>query len=91
MEHPLDDLESEDTWSLVLLELPATTSSSGSASPLVGLEEGLGGSHHGCLGDSPGLWCSIGCIVIAPCGAMFTPDLDLWRGNVSPLNVKTVG
>ena len=43
--HPLDDMESEDTWSLVVLELLATASSSGSASPLVGLVEGLGHSH----------------------------------------------
>ena len=45
----LDDLESEDTWSPVVLGLPATMSLMGSAGPPVGLEEGLGDSHHGCL------------------------------------------
>ena len=39
---PLDELESEDAWSLVPLELPVAASSFGSASPLVGKEEGLG-------------------------------------------------
>ena len=47
VEFPLDKLESEDTWSPVLLELPAATSS-GSAGPLVGLEEGLGDSCYCC-------------------------------------------
>ena len=61
-ELPLDELESEDTWSLVLLELPATTSSLGSASPPAGLEEGLEDSHHACLetglvsGVGSGVW-----------------------------------
>ena len=40
--------------------------------------------------DSPGLWCWVRHMVIALCGAMFTPNPDFWRGNVSPLNVKTV-
>ena len=38
---PLDEPMSEDVWSLVFFELPATTSSSGSAGPLMGLEEEL--------------------------------------------------
>ena len=38
---PLDEPESENVWSLVLFELPVTTSSSGWASSLMGLEEGL--------------------------------------------------
>ena len=41
-ELPLEKLESVDTWCPVLLELPATASSLGSAGPLVGLGEGLG-------------------------------------------------
>ena len=44
---PLDELESEDTWSPVHMELPAAASS-GSAGPLVRLYEGLGDSHHCC-------------------------------------------
>ena len=41
-EFPLDKLESEDTWSLVFLELPLAVSSLGSPGPVVGLEEGQG-------------------------------------------------
>ena len=44
---PLDELESENTWSLALLGLPAAVSLSGSADPLVGLEEELGDFHCG--------------------------------------------
>ena len=46
---PFDEPESEDVWSSVLFELPATASSSGSVGPLVGLQEGLEGSCLCCL------------------------------------------
>ena len=42
---PLDELESGDAWSPVLLELPGAASSLGLAGPPVGLEEGLEESH----------------------------------------------
>ena len=77
----LDEPESENTWSLVLLELPAAMSPLGLAGPLVRLEKGLGVSHH---------CCPESVLVIVPCGAMFTPNLNFWRDNRSPLNVKTV-
>ena len=48
-ELPLDELESEDTQSPVLLGLPVTASLSGSAGPQVGLEEGLDDSCCGFL------------------------------------------
>ena len=47
-EFPLDELESEDAWSPVLLELPVTASSSGLASHPMGLEEGQEDSHLCC-------------------------------------------
>ena len=47
---PFDKPESEDVWSSVVFELPATTSSSASAGPLMALEEGL----EGLLSLSPG-------------------------------------
>ena len=60
----LDKSGSEDVWSLVLFTLPATASSSGSARPLMGLEEGL---EDSCLchlepvlvsGVKSGIWSS---------------------------------
>ena len=46
---PLNKPESEDAWSLVLLELSTTAPLSGSASPPMGLKEGLDDSHLCCL------------------------------------------
>ena len=63
-ELPLDNLESEDTWSLVLLGLPAARSTPGLADPLVGPEEGLGDSYCCYLesvlisGVGSGIWLS---------------------------------
>ena len=59
-----DEPESEDAQSSVLFDLPATASSSGSAGPLVGLEEGLEDSCFCCLESVPvsgvilGIWSS---------------------------------
>ena len=57
-----DKPESKDAWSSVLLELPVTASSSGSAGHLVGLEVGLEDSCLHCLelvmvsGVKLGIW-----------------------------------
>ena len=48
--------ESEDVQSSVLFELPATTSSSGSAGPLMELEEGLEDSLSLSPRAGPGFW-----------------------------------
>ena len=59
---PPDEPESEYVWSPVLFELPATASSSGSARPLIGQEEGLEDSCFCCLelvpvsGIKLGMW-----------------------------------
>ena len=61
---PFDKPESEDVWSSVLFELPVTASSSGTAGPLVGLEEGMEDSCPCCLklvlvsGVKLGIWLS---------------------------------
>ena len=61
---PLDELESEDTWSPVLLEFPVAALSLGSAGLLLGLEEELEDSHLCCLepilvsGVKLGIWSS---------------------------------
>ena len=31
---------------------------------------------------SPGLWCWVGHMVVTPSGAMFTANLNFWRGNM---------
>ena len=66
---PFDKPESEDVWSSVLFELPATASSSGSAGPLVGLEEGL---------DNPSL-CHLGLDLVSgvKLGIWSLPSVEL--------------
>ena len=61
---PLDKPESEDAWSTVLFQLPATAKSSGLASPPMGVEEGLEDSCLCCpelvlvSGFKSGIWSS---------------------------------
>ena len=68
---PLDEPGFEDAWSLVLLELPVTASSSRLASPPMGLEEGLDDSHLCCpelvlvSGVKSSVW-SLPCVELCP-------------------------
>ena len=74
----LDDSGSEEAWSLVLFELPATVPSSRSTVVLVGLEE------HPCskLGLASGT--NLAMFFITLSRAVFTPSLNLWGANLSP-------
>ena len=41
-------------------------------------------------GASSSFRCSIGHMVITLCGALITPNLNFWGGNVDPLSMKMV-
>ena len=88
---PLDKLGSEDTWSLALLEAACHHIIIGVGWPSSGTGGRAGGLSLWLSGVSTSLWNWIGDIVIAPCGAMFNPDPNFWRGNTSPLNMCMVG
>ena len=76
---PLDKPGSEDVQSSVLFKLPVTASSSGSAGPLLGLEEGLEDSHlcHMEPVSVSGLNWAYGCCPVWSC-ANSQPQI-LWR------------
>ena len=88
-EFPLDEPESEDAWSLVLLELHATVSSSGLVSPPMGLDEGLKDSHLCCpkqvlvSGVKLGVWSS-------PCVKLCSLPASALGEVMNPLSLRVV-
>ena len=71
---PFGKPESEDVWSSVLFELLATALSSGSAEPLVGLEEGLDDSCICHLEPVPVCGVKSG---VSPCVELCSPQPQL--------------
>ena len=79
----LDESESDEDWSLVLLKLPTAVPSSGSVVTLFGLEGGLVGSCSCCL--KPSFQYQFGHVLIILCRAVFTPSFNLLGVDMGPL------
>ena len=90
---PFDGPKTEDIWSSVLSELPVTALLSGSAGPLVGLEEGLKDCCLCCLepvlvsGVKSGVWslpCVELCSLLTSTSGEVTQALLVWEWSHFP-------